>query len=657
MFGLHMSIFYIGLMSIQIKLRSIIETTVAICFLSLVSTQLIGSETDYSVSSIKSELLKESVAVIREHQININIIDSKRYNRSEKFVVTILNPKGRYLSNFVTYYDEETSIKELTAIVYDKNGLEIDRFKKKNFSDYNIGGDGVSITNTRVKQLEYNIVEYPVTFEFVSESKSANTGFIPSWDLAYGYNVGIEFSGYKLIKNQEMAMRHEVSEGILNLPIDFIETHDYIQIASSDIAPIRREDLCPDINKLYPRLKVALNEFNLHGHVGVSDDWSAFGLWYYNSFLNRDYQLDPEIIRTIKQSTAHVTSPLERARLVYKYVQDNTRYISIQLGIGGWKPTPAQEVHNHGYGDCKGLTHYTRALLNAVDVVSHVAIVYAGDDKRNVSRTFPSMQGNHVILALPSENDTTWLECTSQTAPFGYIGSFTDDRDVLLVSEKGGEIVHTPTYGHDENVRRVMTKFKLDENGTLVGGVDIDNSGIYIARAELYKTQDDSRVEEYFLQRYRHLNRASLSDLHTVFNRDSIQLIESFNIEVEEYSQKINEEMLFELIAIRSPSLNLSKYKKRELPFEIRNGSTSVVKGEMELPKGWKVSSSVEKSALIESEAGTYSLDISYDDKNFYFTRKLVTYDGMYGAEDYESYRKFLRSVRKKDQIKILLSK
>ena len=70
----------------------------------------------------------------------------------------------------------------------------------------------------------------------------------------------------------------------------------------------------------------------------------------------------------------------------------------MQEGIGGWKPIAANKVDAVGYGDCKGLVNYTKALLDAVGVKSHYSVVWAGQRKTSVEKNFFSMQGNHVIL-------------------------------------------------------------------------------------------------------------------------------------------------------------------------------------------------------------------------------------------------------------------
>jgi len=94
----------------------------------------------------------------------------------------------------------------------------------------------------------------------------------------------------------------------------------------------------------------------------------------------------------------------KKAKAIYEYVQNNTRYISVQIGLGGWKPISAKEVDDKKYGDCKGLTNYTKALLNLVDIESNYCVVYSGSEIQDISEDFTSMQGNHVILNIPQEN-------------------------------------------------------------------------------------------------------------------------------------------------------------------------------------------------------------------------------------------------------------
>ena len=158
-------------------------------------------------------------------------------------------------------------------------------------------------------------------------------------------------------------------------------------------------------------------------------------------------------------------------------MQKKSRYVNIAVGIGGWKPMLASDVDRLGYGDCKALSNYTRALLEVVDVPSYNTILYGNRYKSDIQSDFVSMQGNHMILAIPHGNHYTWLECTSQDDPFGYQGTFTDDRNVLIIKPEGGEIVRTKIYEDVGNTQKDKGSYTIDENGHFSASVIISSEG------------------------------------------------------------------------------------------------------------------------------------------------------------------------------------
>ena len=100
----------------------------------------------------------------------------------------------------------------------------------------------------------------------------------------------------------------------------------------------------------------------------------------------------------------------EKAKIIYNYVQSKTRYVIIQLGIGSWKPMIVKDVDKLGYGDCKALTNYTRVLLENVGVSSFFTVIYGDSNKRDFDKDFVSIQGNHVILSIPYNNEYKFLK-------------------------------------------------------------------------------------------------------------------------------------------------------------------------------------------------------------------------------------------------------
>jgi hypothetical protein len=141
------------------------------------------------------------------------------------------------------------------------------------------------------------------------------------------------------------------------------------------------------------------------------------------------------------------------------------RYVSIQLGIGGFKPFPVQYVHEKKYGDCKALTNYMRYMLKAAGINSYPALVNAGYKKPPANPDFPAQVFNHVILCVPLSMDTIWLECTSNISECGVLGNFTENKNALLLTENGGLLIPTPKSNYRENFLSTSTIINISEEG------------------------------------------------------------------------------------------------------------------------------------------------------------------------------------------------
>ena len=146
-------------------------------------------------------------------------------------------------------------------------------------------------------------------------------------------------------------------------------------------------------------------------------------------------------------------------------MQENKRYVSVQLGIGGWQPFTAEYVEERGYGDCKALSNYMKAMLQEIGVESYPVIVYAGEHHPyEVEDDFVDPAFNHAILYVPGED--MWLECTSQINPPGYLGEFTNDRKVLLITPQGGQLARTPKLSTAENNANEQLTVQLAADGS-----------------------------------------------------------------------------------------------------------------------------------------------------------------------------------------------
>ena len=212
-----------------------------------------------------------------------------------------------------------------------------------------------------------------------------------------------------------------------------------------------------ELNKIYSILPI-LENFQMDGVEGSLKNWQTFGVWL--SKLNEGLDVLSEKAKDeIKTVIGFEKNEKEITKKLYRYLQENMRYVSIQLGIGGYRPMPAQSVHEFKYGDCKALSNYMKAILNVAGISSRYIIINAGKNALSPDPSDARNVFNHAILAVPFEKDTLFLECTSKDVSAGYQGSFTGNRLALLVNGEESGLVKTTHYNHTDN--EIFNRFDI----------------------------------------------------------------------------------------------------------------------------------------------------------------------------------------------------
>ena len=365
--------------------------------------------------------------------------------------------------------------------------------------------------------------------------------------------------------------------------------------------------------------------------------------------------LPPATVAKAKQLAANETTNIAKAKKIYEYLQNKVRYISVQIGIGGWKPMLAKDVDKLSYGDCKALTNYTKALLDVVGVPSYYTILYAGDDEVDFDSDFATIEGNHAILGVPDGDNIIWLECTSQDTPFGYGGNFSDDRDVLVVTPEGGKIVHTKSYSFKENIEEKKATVQVDASGSLKA----DFTGVYkgLQYDEVYYLEnlDTEDLEKHYKQRWGYINGFSIKDYTLQNNKNDIEFTENLTIHVPNYCSTIGNDLLLELNTFAQSVTVPARYPNRKQNLKIAEGFTEKDTFTINISKDLIIDS-LPEAVNIENKFGSYSFSVTeISEKTIEYKRTFILKKGVFPASDYKKYRSFLRRVSKLDQSKILL--
>ena len=606
-----------------------------------------------SILTIPVELKENANAVVRKNTTLVTIKSEKNMTVNYHKVITVLNSEGN-IPYFMASYDKYTKFESINIIVYNKFGKVIKKVKKKEINDVAYNDNYTLFSDDRYKYYQYIANEYPFTIEVNYTINTSDTAFIPKWYAYEDYYIATQNSTYIIKYPNDLKLNYK-EKNFKGYKIEKKNTVNSIIYSIENFKAIVPEPLSPSFMDIVPNTSFALNKFSLAGKVGIVTNWNDFGKWIDENLLKGRGDLPENTKNDIKNLVKDIKSPLERAKLVYEYMQNRTRYISVQIGIGGWKPMLSKDVDRLGYGDCKALSYYTKSLLEEANVKAEYTIVYSGD-KKNVDKNLVSVQGNHAILMLPSKKDTIWLECTNQKLPFGQTGD-TDDRDVLVVSNNIGKIIHTTKYPAKHNLCLIKGSSIIDEDGNMKSDISITSSGkeynkhFYL----LYKNQKEKI--NYYKNRFYNLIDLKMDSITLKNDKKKIEFKEVLQVTVPNYAEKIATDLILPINSFSVENYLPPRVKEKKYPFYLKSNFLKETEITIKIPTNYTITS-LPQDFSTKNDFGEYKISIAkIGDNQLFFKRKLLLKEGKYSNTKYNAFRNFIKEIIKKDTQKIILSK
>ena len=610
----------------------------------------------YAVMLIDSTLLKNTNAVVRQDETYFQVNSTIETITRTHFVITILNEKADEYANIVEGYSKHEDIVSMEATLYDAFGKEIKKIRKKDTEDLSAVSGITLMTDERLKHYNFYYKVYPYTMEYSCETKGKATLFFPKWMPQVSQNISVENSSITIAANPSYKLRYKAFN--YNGEPEITDDKDlrYYKWMVHSLKPVIREPYSPMLHEMVTMVIFGPSEFQMDDYKGNMETWQDFGKFVYALKRGKDI-LPPAVKTKVHELTDVTTDKKEKIRKLYEYMQQNTRYILVTLGIGGWQPFDAQYVSSNGYGDCKALSNYMYSLLKEAGINSYYTLIRAGKYEKYITEDFPSQQFNHVIVSVPLEKDTMWLECTSQTLPAGYLSSFTCDRPALLIDENGGTLTRTPVYGPDVNTELQNVKAVLSETGALsinatsiYGGLQQDyyHSLIHSLSKDKIKEQLHEQLDftTYDIGQFNYVEQKSSKPIIT----------ESLQIEVSDYAT-ITGKRLFVIpnVMARSKS-RIMNDTSRKYDIVIPYGYHDVDSVEIQLPTGYKAEA-IPQPSQINSPFGTYRSSVKLEGNKLVYLRQVDYINGRFPATAYADFVKFYESMYKADRGKVVLSK
>lgn len=592
--------------------------------------------------SIKGVVIKNNISC----KVSNNQIE-KRFH----YKIRINEKAGDYLSEFDLYYDLSSSINSIKATVYNSDGDVVRRLNKKQIIDRPIVSGYSLFQDDRVIEISLKNNTYPYTIELEYVKKEFNFYQIINWYPLFYNNVLL------MSAQLEIDMPKDYSIFILSNQIDSAETvyedgRKIISWSKSVFMLPEKEVYSRKTSEVIPNVKVVPENFRYNAKGG-SSSWSSFGNWIYNLNKGRD-ELTIREKEIIDNLTKDSKSKKESLKIMYEYLQFEKRYVSVQIGVGGYQPFNAKYVCQNDYGDCKALTNYMVAVSSYLEIESYYCLVKSGRNAGEIDEEFPSNQFNHAIYCSVIDGDTIWLECTSKKLPFNYLGTFTQGRKVLLINENNSHLVETPSLDTNNNFREVHASLIISDNGVAEIEILENVSGEYFEDINsLRDTPSEDEIKK-ILERF------------TIFNEvEDAQLVsETFSNENLEYQIAYNlkttvGEVMGNKLIIRIPTFYYTELEEdtgRINDVFIRLPDNYSDELNISFPKGFVIKH-LPESKTESTPFGAVQLSYTKKENGIIVRRSYTHIKGEFDSKDYSSIQKFYSNGISYSEAPILIEK
>ena len=402
--------------------------------------------------------------------------------------------------------------------------------------------------------------------------------------------------------------------------------------------PIGIEEINRKSSNYEPVVRVIPTNFK-YGMEGSFENWKTYGNWVYRLNMGRDELPDTEKAK-INQLLLNVSDDKQKAKILYQYLQDYTRYVNVSLKLGGFQTYPSSYVSENKYGDCKALTYFMQAMLKFAGIKSYPALILAGEDEPKTDTTFTFPEFNHVILVVPLGKDTTFLECTSKNNPFGYLGTFTQSRPALLIEEANSHFVNTPTLTEKEV--QCSTTYDIHTETSEVEFRAALRGEKYEYLSAMATQMNKNEMDLYLRKRFMPGASELLSYTINKGQRDKAEIGFNVKVHVENVTQEFGKNLRLAPFPIRLPLYESPEKRKTGVLLNSPECYADTVIYHFDKKNIAKKPSNV----VINSKFGNYSLNFDVKDDKLICTKSLSILAGEYDLNLYKAFFEFIQSIK-----------
>ena len=211
--------------------------------------------------------------------------------------------------------------------------------------------------------------------------------------------------------------------------------------------------------------------------ISTIPSWEVIAKWYQGLAAGQ-MAVSPEIKQTVQTLIAGKTTDTDKARAIYYWVEGQTRYVALELGLSAFQPHPAADVCRNRYGDCKDMATLLLTMLHEAGIKTAWPVLLGAESQAPVQSYLaaPSFF-NHAIVRADIDGKPYWFDSTAAMCPFGQIPGGDRGVHAFVIRDGSGRFETIPLGTPEDNSETTTTTVDLHADGSAECKTMVDLSG------------------------------------------------------------------------------------------------------------------------------------------------------------------------------------
>ena len=602
-------------------------------------------------ASFPVEMTENANSIVQLYQITVDCNSMTTATIKYHKIVTVLNPKGNDASYFICHSDKFSSLSHFKGQIIDTVGNVLRKIKMSDLKMTEYSQNLAEDSYRHYYECHVPCYPYTVIYEW-EENRGKGILEFPVMSPLNSFNQSLMKGEYSISVPKEMGLSYKE----VNIPpvVNITRSDGKITATAiiSSIKAVEKEPFSPGWFKLMPVIFFSPNNFIYGGYQGEKKSWDSYAKWMCGLINGRDILTESQKHK-VHELTDTCMSERSKVKVLYDYLGETTRYVGIQLGIGGLQPMEAEKVAGYGFGDCKGLTNYLKSMLMEAGINSNYTII--GTDHKDMLPGYTSIAlMNHVILKVPLENDTLWLECTNPKVPFGYVHEAIEGHEALVINGDGGKIERLPSY--ESSLNKHIIKSCVHLKPTCAADIDINEQEFLRKYNDSYSFADRPQNEQIeILRRNISLIDSEIKDIKTTLVKDMIpEMKTDYTVSTGQYGKRTGNRMF----------ITSNIFRCRRAKYDCKNRKNNIcISGSqfcdtiiINIPDGYAIEA-MPRPVKISELFGEFSADYTVKDGFIYIEQSFYLKEGEYAPSINDAFANLYNGAVKAYNDKIVLKK